>query len=76
MSYVSANQNGYSGIGIDAKGRVSLTCVLVTANNDYGFVIYNQPVTYITIKGLSAVGNGNLDEALQHLGGVRSRCTG
>lgn len=75
MSYVTANQNGDDGVAIDAKGKVSLTCVLVTDNTSFGFVIYNQPVTYITIKGLSAVGNGT-NEALSYLGGIRSRCTG
>lgn len=76
MSYVTANQNFGDGVAIDAKGKVTLTCVLTTNNVGYGFVIYNQPVTYITIKGLSSVGNGNLNEALSHLGGIRSRCTG
>ncbi|MBL8049824.1 MAG: hypothetical protein JNM46_01255 [Anaerolineales bacterium] len=75
MSYVTANQNGFDGVAIDAKGKVSLTCVLVTENSSYGFVIYTQPVTYITIKGLSAVGNG-INESLAYLGGIRSRCTG
>lgn len=75
MSYVTADRNGFDGVAIDAKGKVSLTCVLVTANGNLGFVTYNQPVTYITIKGLSAVGNGT-NEALAYLGGIRSRCTG
>jgi hypothetical protein len=74
MSYITANQNGFDGVAIDAKGKVTLTCVLVLNNVNYGFVTYNQPVSYITIKGLSAMSNFTDESFFTSSGGVRSRC--